>query len=162
VLRQHALQSMTRLKRRGKIGYTGSSRVSVRAAICAGIGVSIVPRSSLFPGMLMEQLQRAASELRERRQAPRGVLRVSATVGFGRHCIVPLLPDFARLYPDIELDLPLDDGMADVVEDRYCSTICARIVGIGCYSSSAHTFPTASGSSWISCASASGLSNLTR
>jgi DNA-binding transcriptional LysR family regulator len=51
VLRQHALESMKRLKRPCKIAFTGSSMVSVQAAVCAGIGVSIVPRSSVRPGM---------------------------------------------------------------------------------------------------------------
>jgi DNA-binding transcriptional LysR family regulator len=51
VLRQHALESMRRAKRPARIAFTGSSMVSVQAAVCAGIGLSIVPRSSLRPGM---------------------------------------------------------------------------------------------------------------
>jgi DNA-binding transcriptional LysR family regulator len=51
VLRQHALESVKRLKRPWKIAFTGSSIVSVQAAVCAGLGVSILPRSSLLPGM---------------------------------------------------------------------------------------------------------------
>jgi DNA-binding transcriptional LysR family regulator len=51
VLRQHALESVRRLKRPWKIAFTGSSIVSVQAAVCAGLGVSILPRSSLLPGM---------------------------------------------------------------------------------------------------------------
>jgi DNA-binding transcriptional LysR family regulator len=51
VLRQHVLESLTRLKRPWKIAFTGSSMVSVQAAVCAGLGVSILPRSSLLPGM---------------------------------------------------------------------------------------------------------------
>jgi DNA-binding transcriptional LysR family regulator len=53
VLREHALESMKRLKRPWKIAFTGSSMVSVQAAVCAGLGVSILPRSSLLPGMQM-------------------------------------------------------------------------------------------------------------
>lgn len=51
VLREHALDSMKRLRRPWKIGFTGSSMASVQAAVSAGLGVSIVPRSSLLPGM---------------------------------------------------------------------------------------------------------------
>lgn len=51
VLREHAIQSLRRLKRPWKIGYTGSSMVSVQAAVLAGLGVSIVPRSSVLSGM---------------------------------------------------------------------------------------------------------------
>jgi DNA-binding transcriptional LysR family regulator len=53
VLREHAIQSLRRLKRPWKIAYTGSSMVSVQAAVRAGLGVSIVPRSSVLPGMQM-------------------------------------------------------------------------------------------------------------
>jgi DNA-binding transcriptional LysR family regulator len=51
VLREHALESLKRLKRPWKIAFTGSSMVSVQAAVCAGLGVSILPRSSLLPAM---------------------------------------------------------------------------------------------------------------
>jgi DNA-binding transcriptional LysR family regulator len=51
VLRQHALESMKRLKRRWKVSFTGSSMASVQAAVCAGLGLSILPRSSVLPGM---------------------------------------------------------------------------------------------------------------
>jgi DNA-binding transcriptional LysR family regulator len=51
VLREHALESLKRLKRPWKIAFTGSSMASVQAAVCAGLGVSILPRSSLLPGM---------------------------------------------------------------------------------------------------------------
>lgn len=51
VLREHAIDSLTRLKRPWSIAFTGSSMVSVQAAVRAGLGVSIMPRSSLQPGM---------------------------------------------------------------------------------------------------------------
>lgn len=51
VLRAHALESLTRLRRRYKIAFTGSSMASVQAAVSAGLGVSILPRSSLLAGM---------------------------------------------------------------------------------------------------------------
>ncbi|HTO50983.1 MAG TPA: LysR substrate-binding domain-containing protein [Burkholderiales bacterium] len=53
VLREHALESLKRLKRPWTIAFTGSSMVSVQAAVRAGLGVSILPRSSLLPGMQM-------------------------------------------------------------------------------------------------------------
>jgi len=50
--------------------------------------------------------------------APHGKLRVSASVGFGAHCVVPLVPEFLALYPDVELDLSLTDSIIDLVEER--------------------------------------------
>lgn len=51
ILREHAIESMKRLKRPYKIAFTGSSMVSVQAAVAAGLGVSILPRSAVQPGM---------------------------------------------------------------------------------------------------------------
>ena len=50
-LREHALESMRRLKRRCKVSFTGSNMFSIQAAVSAGLGVSIVPRSTVLPGM---------------------------------------------------------------------------------------------------------------
>ncbi|CAN5144926.1 LysR substrate-binding domain-containing protein [soil metagenome] len=46
--------------------------------------------------------------------APRGRLRVSAAFSHGRLCIVPLLGDFARLYPHILVDISLTDAIVDI------------------------------------------------
>ena len=46
--------------------------------------------------------------------APRGRLRVSAALSHGRLCIVPLLGEFARLYPHILIDISLSDSIVDV------------------------------------------------
>jgi DNA-binding transcriptional LysR family regulator len=51
VLRRHAIESMKRAKRPAHVAFTGSSMASVQAAVRAGIGVSIVPRSSVASGM---------------------------------------------------------------------------------------------------------------
>lgn len=51
ILREHAIESMKRSKRPYKIAFTGSSMASVQAAVAAGLGVSILPRSSVLPGM---------------------------------------------------------------------------------------------------------------
>ena len=46
--------------------------------------------------------------------APRGRLRVSAALSHGRLCVVPLLGEFAGLYPQILLDFALSDAIVDV------------------------------------------------
>ena len=50
-LREHALHSMKRLKRPWRLAFTGSSMASIQAAVNAGLGISILPRSSVLPGM---------------------------------------------------------------------------------------------------------------
>lgn len=51
VLRDHALEALKRRKRPWRIAYTGSSMISVQAAVRAGLGVSIMPQSSVQPGV---------------------------------------------------------------------------------------------------------------
>ncbi len=45
---------------------------------------------------------------------PRGRLRVSAVQAHGRLCIVPLLGEFAALYPHILVDIALTDTVVDI------------------------------------------------
>jgi len=46
--------------------------------------------------------------------APKGRIRVSGAVAHGRLCIVPLIGEFVRRYPQILIDLNLSDGMTDI------------------------------------------------
>jgi LysR family transcriptional regulator, regulator for bpeEF and oprC len=64
------------------------------------------------PGV--ERIVQAVTGLRELREGPpRGRLRVSSTVGFGRKVVAPLLAGFQAEYPEIEVDLLLDDTLGD-------------------------------------------------
>ncbi|SDE04147.1 transcriptional regulator, LysR family [Cupriavidus sp. YR651] len=61
----------------------------------------------------------AMDDLFEQRMGPpRGLVRISASVGFGRKVVAPLVDKFAKAYPDIELDLLLDDRLTDFASDR--------------------------------------------
>jgi DNA-binding transcriptional LysR family regulator len=47
---------------------------------------------------------------------PRGKLRVTAPALFGRRCVLPILLEFARLHPALELDLSFGDPLTDLGE----------------------------------------------
>lgn len=55
----------------------------------------------------------AADQLSE----PRGKLRVTMPVHFGRHCIMPVLLELARQYPALKLDISFNDGLIDLADD---------------------------------------------
>lgn len=58
----------------------------------------------------------AVSDLMDLREGPpRGLVRISAPADFGRRVVAPLLCRFAEAYPDIAVDLVLDDRPADFV-----------------------------------------------
>lgn len=56
--------------------------------------------------------------LRNHGDVPHGVLRISATVGFGRAWIAPLLPALLDEHPRLVCELVLTDQLVDLVEDR--------------------------------------------
>jgi DNA-binding transcriptional LysR family regulator len=61
----------------------------------------------------------AMNDMLELRQGPpRGLLRISATVGFGRKVVAPLLDSFVKTYPDIAIDLLLDDRPTDFASEQ--------------------------------------------
>ncbi|MGO4702517.1 LysR family transcriptional regulator [Dyella sp. 2RAB6] len=69
------------------------------------------------PGV--QRIVQALEEMRELREGPpKGQLRISATVGFGRRVIAPLLAGFRARYPEIAIDLLLDDRLTDFTSDR--------------------------------------------
>ncbi len=69
------------------------------------------------PGV--ERVVQALDEMRELRAGPpSGPLRVSATVGFGRKIVAPLLGGFRAAYPEVSVDLLLDDRPTDFTAER--------------------------------------------
>jgi DNA-binding transcriptional LysR family regulator len=50
---------------------------------------------------------------------PRGRLRINAPVTFGTHALVPVIGRYLQAYPDVEVDLVLNDRFVDLVEEEY-------------------------------------------
>lgn len=66
---------------------------------------------------ILDELRDAEESLRDTRTRPRGRLRVDVPVVFGHHLLVPALPEFTRRYPEIELDVRLNDRVVDLVAE---------------------------------------------
>ncbi|AKM32562.1 LysR family transcriptional regulator [Pandoraea faecigallinarum] len=61
----------------------------------------------------------ALDDIRELREGPpSGQLRVSSPVSFGRQVVAPLLAGFREAYPNISIELLLDDSPADFAAER--------------------------------------------
>ena len=84
--------------------------------------LALTPEGEIFharchPGVA--HISQAIEDLRDLRDGPpRGSLCVSASLGFGRGVVAPLLWSFQARYPDIELDLLLSDTQTDFIADR--------------------------------------------
>lgn len=66
---------------------------------------------------IIAELEEAEAEIVQGLDRPRGHLRVSAPLGWGRIMLSPLLARFNERYPDVELHLALADAVFDVVRD---------------------------------------------
>jgi DNA-binding transcriptional LysR family regulator len=72
------------------------------------------------------QLAEAERELAGQQQRPAGVVRVSLPTPYGHCRVLPLIPAFARRYPDIELDLQLTNRNVDVIEEGFDLAVRGR------------------------------------
>jgi DNA-binding transcriptional LysR family regulator len=67
---------------------------------------------------LVEEMERAITIAKDISGQPKGTLRVPASVSFGLKCIVPLLPQFTAMYPELTVDLLLTDTVVDLFAER--------------------------------------------
>ena len=65
---------------------------------------------------LVAEIAEAESSLRQGEQQLTGWLRVAASVGFGRLKLLPLVKSFLAAHPGVKIDLRLNDGFIDLVE----------------------------------------------
>jgi DNA-binding transcriptional LysR family regulator len=67
---------------------------------------------------LVEEMQQAIDATVDLSGQLKGTLRVTASVSFGLKCLVPLLPEFGKMYPDLTVDLLLSDAVVDIFAER--------------------------------------------
>ncbi|MBZ0250553.1 MAG: LysR family transcriptional regulator [Burkholderiales bacterium] len=101
------------------------------------LGVALVNRTtrrmSLTPEgeTCLEHARRILGEVRDleellgvSRRTPTGLLRVNATLGFGRSHVAPLISRFARAHPQVEVQLQLSVNPPPLTEDSF--DVCIR------------------------------------
>ena len=83
--------------------------------------LSLTPSGEIFlqhAQRALEAIHGAEVALRNQGDAPRGVLRISASITFGRMYIAPLLPQIVARYPELSCELVLTDQLVDLVDDN--------------------------------------------
>ncbi|MBI2254850.1 MULTISPECIES: LysR family transcriptional regulator [Dongia] len=63
---------------------------------------------------VFSKLAMAEAQLAESKDRPKGQLKVTATQAFGSSWLTPVLLEFIDLYPDVEVDLVLEDRELDL------------------------------------------------
>ncbi len=74
----------------------------------------------------LNQLSEAEREITGQQTQPAGVVRLSLPTSYGHHRVLPVIPDFLRLYPLINLDLQLSNRNISFVEDGFDLAIRGR------------------------------------
>jgi DNA-binding transcriptional LysR family regulator len=67
---------------------------------------------------ILDAIDEAEEQMASRREQPAGRLRVNAASPYMLHAVVPLVAEFRRRYPQIELELDTDDLPIDLLERR--------------------------------------------
>jgi DNA-binding transcriptional LysR family regulator len=75
---------------------------------------------------IVEELEEAKLAVGRLHSEPRGLLRISAPVAFGRLHIATVLPEFLAAYPDLKIDMVTTDRFVDLAEEGY--DVVIRIV----------------------------------
>jgi LysR family transcriptional activator of dmlA len=68
---------------------------------------------------ILAEITDMEDEVSQARATPRGLLRVNATLGFGRTTIAPLVSNFAARYPEVEVQMEVTDRPVDLVESGF-------------------------------------------
>jgi DNA-binding transcriptional LysR family regulator len=100
----------------GRIVDRIEARLGVRLLLRTTRSLTLTAEGSAY----LTAARRILTDLKETEQAiadqgsPRGRLRVSTSILYGRLFLVPLLGEFRRRYPDILLDISLTDAVVDI------------------------------------------------
>ncbi|HWM71087.1 MAG TPA: LysR family transcriptional regulator [Steroidobacteraceae bacterium] len=123
-------RSLTQAARR-----LGISKASVSTRLRdleRAIGMSLVRRTTrsvtLTPAALQlvddtqasfTRIEQSFDQAKDLAGKPRGLLRITAPVALGRQRIAPSVPDFLRRFPEIRLELDLNDRFVNVAQEGF-------------------------------------------
>jgi DNA-binding transcriptional LysR family regulator len=120
-----------------ELGITTPAASKRLAQMEARLGVQLVSRTTRRLGLTPEgqtylaHARRILNDIDAMEQAvagmpaqPQGLLRINATLGFGRSHIAPLITSFVRRYPQIQVQLQLSASPPPLVDDGF--DLCIR------------------------------------
>ncbi|MDO8768613.1 MAG: LysR family transcriptional regulator [Burkholderiaceae bacterium] len=103
------------------------ARLGVQLLIRTTRRISLTPEGEVY----LAHARRILADIDDMEQqvssaiaAPKGLLRVNATLGFGRSHIAPLISDFARLQPEVQVQLQLTVNPPPFSDDVF--DVCVR------------------------------------
>lgn len=76
---------------------------------------------------ILQEIEDAEAIASAHSSKPGGTLRIYSHLGFGQGQLAQMLPAYAKLYPDVSLDVTLSDRTVDLVEDRFDAGIFMNV-----------------------------------
>lgn len=89
--------------------------------------MSLTPEGELYLARarrILDEIDQLAQLLGDSRATPKGLLRVNATLGFGRSHIAPVISRFVREYPEVDVQLQLSVDPPALGDDSF--DVCVR------------------------------------
>ncbi|MEI9990770.1 MAG: LysR family transcriptional regulator [Rhizomicrobium sp.] len=68
---------------------------------------------------ILREAEAAESDTLSQSVNPRGLVRLAVPMSFGVQTIAPMIPDFLKAYPEVQIDLHLSDAMVDVIGEGF-------------------------------------------
>ena len=68
---------------------------------------------------IVEEADSARESVTQMLEVPRGHLRINASVAIGQHLLTPFLGEFMALYPEIELEVQLENRRVNLIREGY-------------------------------------------
>lgn len=68
---------------------------------------------------IIDEFETARNELTNNQASPQGLIKLNAPMSFGQLCIAPALLEFKDRYPEIAIQLSLNDHYVDVVAEGF-------------------------------------------
>lgn len=102
------------------------ARLGVRLLNRTTRRISLTPEGEIYVGegaRVLADMDALEKRVAGAKAAPRGQMKVSATLGFGRRHMAPALSKFARAFPEVEVQLDLTDKPVNLVEQGYDALI---------------------------------------
>jgi DNA-binding transcriptional LysR family regulator len=114
------------------LGVSPTALSQTIAGLEARLGVRLFNRTtrSVFPSQAGEQflaeiepavgaINHAVETINTHRDKPAGSLRINSSVGAARRILSPIILEFVRLYPDMQVDLVTEDRPIDIVAEGF-------------------------------------------